>query len=311
MKSIRRFCITFFAAILIPRGFAQQQIPISSVTGLQNELDVLVPMGPGYVPSRVAMINSGGSLDAVAGNPGDCVHVDGSSGPCGGTTVTVETPGGATNGTNITFTLASTPSATQPVQVFKNGLLQSANIDYTLSGKTISFGSAPATGDLIRVCYTASLQQGKGVRLNSPDDVDLRKMALQALSRQSSSPAPENGSGARSTLIQAPGIPEDVSVPFRSIRILDRLIKQNQQSAPNGMDSLFEGTDVSRHPRKARGGTDATILRALGGAPLDAAPIVADDQEFDARTIIKSKATELPLRSIRQLKDRVGSALGF
>lgn len=65
-----------------------------------------------------------------------------------------ETPSGSVNGSNTSYSLASTPvSGTE--QVFLNGLLQEpgSGNDYTISSATITMASAPATGDRIRVTY--------------------------------------------------------------------------------------------------------------------------------------------------------------
>jgi len=65
-----------------------------------------------------------------------------------------ETPSGAVNGSNVTFVLASTPVSGTEL-VFLNGLLQEpgSGNDYTISGDTITFETAPDTGDRIRVNY--------------------------------------------------------------------------------------------------------------------------------------------------------------
>jgi hypothetical protein len=65
-----------------------------------------------------------------------------------------ETPTGAVNGVNTTFTLANTPVAGTE-QVFLNGILQEpgAGNDYTISGLTITYLAAPLTNDKIRVTY--------------------------------------------------------------------------------------------------------------------------------------------------------------
>ena len=68
--------------------------------------------------------------------------------------VTRETPTGLVNGSNTSYTLASTPvSGTE--QVYQNGILQDpgAGNDYTISGGSITFLVAPASGDKIRVTY--------------------------------------------------------------------------------------------------------------------------------------------------------------
>lgn len=68
--------------------------------------------------------------------------------------VTRETPAGSINGSNTAFTLANTPTAGTE-EVFLNGLLQEpgAGNDYTISGATITYLTAPISGDKIRVNY--------------------------------------------------------------------------------------------------------------------------------------------------------------
>lgn len=65
-----------------------------------------------------------------------------------------EIPTGLINGSNVTFTLANTPVSGSE-HVYRNGLLQEsgAGNDYTISGATITFLTAPLTGDKIRVTY--------------------------------------------------------------------------------------------------------------------------------------------------------------
>jgi hypothetical protein len=65
-----------------------------------------------------------------------------------------ETPSGSINGSNTTFTLANTPTSGTE-QVYLNGILQEpgAGNDYTISGATITYLTAPATGDRLRVSY--------------------------------------------------------------------------------------------------------------------------------------------------------------
>jgi hypothetical protein len=64
-----------------------------------------------------------------------------------------ETPSGTVNGSNVTFTLANAPvSGTE--QVYLNGLLQDAGSnDYSISTVTITFVTAPLSGDKILVSY--------------------------------------------------------------------------------------------------------------------------------------------------------------
>lgn len=65
-----------------------------------------------------------------------------------------ETPSGSINGSNVTFVLANTP-VVGTEEVFLNGLLQEpgAGNDYTISTATITYLTAPSTGDRLRVSY--------------------------------------------------------------------------------------------------------------------------------------------------------------
>lgn len=68
--------------------------------------------------------------------------------------ITRETPSGSVNGSNTSFGLANTPIAGTE-HVYLNGLLQEpgAGNDYTISGATITYLTAPVSGDKIRVSY--------------------------------------------------------------------------------------------------------------------------------------------------------------
>lgn len=61
-------------------------------------------------------------------------------------------PTGAINDINTTFTLANTPT-TGSLYVWYNGQLLTAGVDYTLSGTTITFTTAPVSGSTILVSY--------------------------------------------------------------------------------------------------------------------------------------------------------------
>lgn len=66
--------------------------------------------------------------------------------------VTGEVPTGMIDSSNVTFTLAKTPIA-GTVQVFLQGLRKKLTTDYTVSGKTITFVTAPTTGNVLLVDY--------------------------------------------------------------------------------------------------------------------------------------------------------------
>jgi hypothetical protein len=131
-------------------------IQIGDVTGLANALAVRPTEGAGYSLGRTAIINASGQIDAAAGSLGDCVHVDGSSGPCGAaggggsggilpSYADAESPAGTLNGINTGFTLLFTPSPVNSLVLFRNGLLQTHGFDFSLAGNVVTFlaGSIP------------------------------------------------------------------------------------------------------------------------------------------------------------------------
>ena len=136
-------------------------LQISQVSGLTSALAQKPNMSTTYNSSSAAWIDSSGNIGSVSGNATDCVHVNGSSGPCGsggGTTVSAtfvdgETPAGVINGINPTFNLAQAPNPVTSLEVFRNGVLQAAPIDYTLSGSTITFTNIPMTSDELIAYY--------------------------------------------------------------------------------------------------------------------------------------------------------------
>lgn len=65
-----------------------------------------------------------------------------------------ETPSGTVNSSNTAFTISQTPfDANDAVQVFLNGVKQTRVSDWTISGTTITFVTAPVTGQSVRVNY--------------------------------------------------------------------------------------------------------------------------------------------------------------
>jgi hypothetical protein len=68
--------------------------------------------------------------------------------------VDAETPAGTENGSNTAFTLAGTPSPAASLAVYRNGVMQTGGVDYTLSGSNITFlAVAPKAGDVLQAFY--------------------------------------------------------------------------------------------------------------------------------------------------------------
>jgi hypothetical protein len=66
-----------------------------------------------------------------------------------------EVPTGAVNGVNTAFTLSRSPSPSASLTVFLNGLLQTADVDYTAVGTAITFlsDSIPQSADILLCSY--------------------------------------------------------------------------------------------------------------------------------------------------------------
>jgi hypothetical protein len=130
----------------------------ADVMGLVEDLENRPLKGAGFAPNRVALVSATGALEAVLGAENDCVHVDGSSGPCGAQGVSFvdgEPPAGVVDGSNAVFSLAATPAPASSLLIYRNGLLQKPEVDYTLNGRNIQFVAAarPQPGDVLLTSY--------------------------------------------------------------------------------------------------------------------------------------------------------------
>jgi hypothetical protein len=75
--------------------------------------------------------------------------------PSFATFVDAEVPSGTKNSTNLTFTLAGTPSPTSSLQLFVGGLFMSPGSagDYSISENVITMTVAPGANDAIYAFY--------------------------------------------------------------------------------------------------------------------------------------------------------------
>lgn len=177
-------------------------LSVTDIAGLTDELDARPVKGFAYVPDRIVKTGATGALEGVQGNLDDCIHVDGTTGPCGGGTVSggsapgfidLETPAGTIDGSNTVFSLSQAPSPASSLQLYRNGLLLNAGTDYSLSGTTVTFlsGAVPQTGDVLMASYR--LPSGSGNDLFGPGYIDMEVPAGTI-----------NGSNTVFTLAQAP-----------------------------------------------------------------------------------------------------------
>jgi hypothetical protein len=195
-----------------------EPVAITDVHGLRTELDLRPAKGPSFISSRAAVINVSGALDAAIGLPGDCVRVDGTTGPCGtGGLLFVdgELPAGTVDGVNRAFVLSGMPTPPGSLTLFRNGLLLRQGIDYTISGKnlTMAEGNATMPGDRVQAWYrlphtgTPTIEFVDGeVPLGAIDGTN-------TVFTLSNSPAPlQSMKLFRNGVLQKPGVDYDLSV---------------------------------------------------------------------------------------------------
>lgn len=149
-------------------------IPESSVVGLIADLGSRPLRGVGYAAGAVAMVDPTGLLSSVAGVASDCVHVDGSSAPCGGAELSFvdsEALTGIVDGANNLFGLSAVPNPASSLAVYRNGILQKTAQDFALTGSTIQFLAAatPQPADTLLASYrTSGSDSGASQVFSSP-----------------------------------------------------------------------------------------------------------------------------------------------
>jgi hypothetical protein len=116
--------------------FRNGMLQTPGVYSLQGQT---VTFAPGYVPETGDQVLVSYRVTADSG----LVYVD------------LETPQGLVNGANAQYTLSSVPMPAASLHLYRNGLLQKAGLDYTLSVNTIIFVSAaiPGPGDVLLATY--------------------------------------------------------------------------------------------------------------------------------------------------------------
>jgi hypothetical protein len=146
-------------------GALTTPIPESQVTGLISDLAARPIKGPSFAAGGTAVVDGSGLVETATGNATDCMHVDGSSGPCGGgapSFVDGDLPTGIIDGSNATFALTAVPSPSTSLSFYRNGMLQKPTLDYTATGNSVQFLTAatPQPGDTLLASYRTSASSG-------------------------------------------------------------------------------------------------------------------------------------------------------
>ena len=119
----------------------------TSIASLSSTVGSLSPTVSGLSTSLTNLTNTVTALTAtvnsLSGGNTSSVYVD------------AQTPTGTLNGTNKVFNLASVPAPSTSLALYRNGLLQSSGVDYSLSGGVVTFTSAstPLSTDILQAFY--------------------------------------------------------------------------------------------------------------------------------------------------------------
>lgn len=206
---------------------SSQQVTISQVIGLTANLNAIngslvsLTTTANGVSSQVATLSSSvATLTALVNGL--------SSGTISTAFSDAEVPGGTINGTNTTFTLANTPSPASTLALYRNGLLMTQGVDYSLSGSTVSFvsGETPQSGDVLQAYYR--LAGSSTAPLFVDDQVPQGTI---------------NGTNLTFTLTSAP-------LPALSLKLYKNgdLLQQGTDYSLNGTTITFANTNVTPQP---------------------------------------------------------------
>jgi hypothetical protein len=232
-------------------GSTGSQTPISesSIIGLQADLNQRPTKGAAFGTSAVAVVDDNGILQTAAGQVGDCVMVDGTTGPCGPPTYSdAETPGGIVDGTNDTFTLANTPLGTS-LALYRNGLYLTVGTDYTLTGSSVQFaaGDIPQPGDALLASYRIDTSAAGNIGNLTNPTVTTRGILAQVICSSA-------GTSTNSASFSSVGA---CVVPFNQLQAGDRIevrFSFTHAGAVTGLASAFDvqikwgaTTILSRH----------------------------------------------------------------
>jgi hypothetical protein len=125
----------------------------TGVTSTPTNGQLLIGNGTNYT---VANLTAGTGVTITNGSGSISIAVATASILAKSDFIVRQIPTGTVNGSNATFTLASTPVVGSE-SVYVNGILQNVGTgnDYTISGATVTFltGAIPQTGDIVRVSY--------------------------------------------------------------------------------------------------------------------------------------------------------------
>ncbi len=115
------------------------------------------PATPGAAQARLFLDAASGEL-MVRKSSGSSISLEGSGGGSVPVFHDAETPAGAVDGVNDTFTLLEAPAPAASLQLVRNGVMQKPGVDFTLVSNSITFvsGAIPQPGDELLSWYRSS-----------------------------------------------------------------------------------------------------------------------------------------------------------
>lgn len=131
----------------------------SAITALNSTVGGLNTQVTSQAQTLTGLSSSVISLNTSVTNLSNAVSsLQGGGGTTGTAFIDAETPIGNVNGSNVTFTLSQPPMPATSLQLYRNGLVQTNGVDYTLNGSTVTFLSVaiPLPGDLLQAYYRAA-----------------------------------------------------------------------------------------------------------------------------------------------------------
>lgn len=257
----------------------------ANVIGLLTDLSLRPVKGSSFTNGGAAMIDTTGAVDTVQGNLSDCVHVDGSSGPCLDPSAVPafaanETPGGGVDGTNTSFTLANTPSPATSLLLYQNGLLLQAGIDYNLLNNAIAFLFAPQPGDILLASYQYSASASN---LTSSSMLSAKAVQLSVTPQVLCS---ANGTSASSTTAVSLGT---CVIPANTLSAGDRLeirfSLSHQGTASGFVFSVLWGTAVMVQRTASQ---SDTLVTGHGDASIGPSGVNLDMQSWGSSLSLES-----------------------
>jgi hypothetical protein len=134
--------------------YATLPIAISQVTGLGADLNTI----DNSIASLTTTVTGLSSTVTSLSNIVAALQSSGGGTPSGQINtafVDGETPAGTLDGTNTVFALNQAPTPAGSLELYRNGLVQTSGVDYTIAGSQITFlsGAVPVTGDLLQAYY--------------------------------------------------------------------------------------------------------------------------------------------------------------